>query len=147
MKIGFSNPTQTNPFEGTMAKPIPTILVAEDEPNSRLLYRDILEEAGYRVLTVTNGSEALTVLATEPVDLMITDLKMPDMDAIEMLPLVRKDRPTLPIIIVSAYHRLFKDDFHTKGYDVQAFFGKPIPVQELLRKIKELLRLSAEPKA
>jgi len=129
-----------------MEKAIPTILVAEDEPNSRILYQDILTEAGYRVITVGNGSEALAELRDEPVDLLITDLKMPDMSALVMLPQLRQEYPDLPVIIVSAYYRLLKDEFHTKGYDVQAFFSKPIQMEELLSKIKELLSLSAKPK-
>jgi two-component system response regulator AtoC len=129
-----------------MENSISTILVAEDEPNSRFLYQEILTEAGYRVLTVENGSEALAELRDETVDLLITDLKMPDMSALTMLPLLRLQYPKLPVIIVSAYYRLLKDDFHSKGYDVQAFFSKPVPADELLLKIKELLSPSASPK-
>jgi len=116
-----------------------TILVAEDEPNSRLLYQETLTEAGYRVLSAKNGLEVLAELRDEAVDLLITDLKMPDMSALDMLPQVRKDHPRLPIIVVSAYYRDLQEDFNSKGNEVQAFFNKPVGMAQILRKVAELL--------
>ena len=63
-----------------------TILLAEDEAASRLLYFEELSEQGYRVLTAENGLQALGVLEDEKVDLLLTDIKMPDMHGLEMIP-------------------------------------------------------------
>jgi DNA-binding response OmpR family regulator len=122
-----------------------TILVVEDEENTRTLYQDCLQDAGYQVLLSENGLEALAELRDEKVDLMITDLKMPDMNALEMLPLVRKDHPQLPIIVVSAYYRTLQDDFQARGYNIQAFFNKPVTIAVLLDKVKELVGEAPKP--
>jgi two-component system response regulator VanR len=116
-----------------------TILVAEDEDNARRLYQIFLLDAGYQVLLAKNGLEALAELRDEKVDLLLTDLKMPDMSALEMIPLVRKDRPELPIVVVSAYYRDMQEEFNAKGYNVQGFFNKPVNMATLLGKIKELV--------
>lgn len=119
-------------------KPI-TILIVEDEEASRFLYQESISEVGYQVLLAKNGLEALAELRDEKVDLMLTDLKMPDMSALEMIPLARKDRPQLPIIVVSAFYRTLQDDFHARGYNVQGFFSKPVNIEGLLEKIEELV--------
>jgi CheY-like chemotaxis protein len=130
---------------GAMDKKPITILVVEDEEDARILYQECLQDAGYQVLLSENGLEALAELRDEKVDLMMTDLKMPDMSALEMLPLVRKDHPQLPIIVVSAYYRTLQDDFQARGYNIQAFFNKPVNFAILLDKIKELVGAPPKP--
>ncbi len=115
-----------------------TILVAEDEPASRFLYIEELEEAGYRVLTAENGMQALGILEDVHVDLLLTDVKMPDMHAIEMIPLVRKDHPRLPILVASAYKGIEKD-YILQTFQISGFFAKPVRMDSLKRKIAEIL--------
>jgi CheY-like chemotaxis protein len=102
-----------------------TILVAEDEKASLFLYLEELSEEGYRVLTAENGLQVLGLLEDQKVDLLMTDVKMPDMHAFEMVPLVRAQFPNLPIIVVSAFKGL-EDDFHLKGFNIADFFSKPV---------------------
>ena len=102
-----------------------TILIAEDEEASRLLYEMELGEEGYRVLTASNGLQVLGALEDEKVDLLMTDIKMPDMHALEMIPLVREEHPDLPILVVSAFKGM-EQDFNLKGFRISAFLSKPI---------------------
>ncbi len=115
-----------------------TILVAEDEKASLFLYLEELSEEGYKVLTAENGLQVLGTLEDQKVDLLMTDVKMPDMHAFEMVPRVRADFPDLPIIVVSAFKGL-EDDFHLKGFNILGFFAKPVAMAGLKAKIREIL--------
>lgn len=117
-----------------------TILLAEDEAASRFLYVEELEEAGYRVLTAENGLQVLGILEDVKVDLLMTDIKMPDMHAMEMIPRVRAEHPHLPIIVASAFKGM-EDDFALKGFDISGFFVKPVNMNALKKKIKEIAEM------
>ena len=82
-----------------------TILLAEDEANQRLLYQMELEDEGYHVVLASDGSEALHQVEEEHPDLVVLDLKMPGMDAVEVLGQMKTIDSQLPVIIYSAYER------------------------------------------
>jgi chemotaxis protein histidine kinase CheA len=88
-------PTETGP---------PTILVVDDSIATRTLEKTLLESAGFRVLTATDGYKALDLLAARQVELVITDIQMPNMDGIELTQVI-KSRPTmshLPVVLVTS---------------------------------------------
>jgi CheY-like chemotaxis protein len=115
-----------------------TLLVAEDEKASLFLYLEELSEEGYHVLTAENGLQVLGTLEDQKVDLLVTDVKMPDMNAFELVPKVRAEFPALPIIVVSAFKGM-QDDFHLKGYNIRAFLSKPVPMAQLKATIRDIL--------
>lgn len=88
------------------------ILVADDEMSIRLLYSEELKEEGYDVVTAANGKEALEIVAREPLDLVILDIKMPEMSGIEVLRQIKEKFPNLPVLLSSAYSE-YKQDFGT----------------------------------
>ena len=118
------------------------VLVAEDEQASRFLYLEELSEEGYEVLTAENGFQALGFLEDRKVDLLITDVKMPDMHALEMIPKVREEHPDLPIIVASAFKGM-EDDFTLKEFNVSAFYAKPVNMDALKIQVKYLLESKA----
>jgi len=79
------------------------ILVIDDEKNIRRTLTDILEDEGYNVLSASSGEEGLQVLARENIDLLLLDVKLPGMDGIEVLKKVRKDFPSLDVIMISGH--------------------------------------------
>ena len=87
--------------DGEHPKHTATVLVAESDRNALATMRSTLESAGYRVLPVTNGHDGLVVSRQyiAPVDLVITELEMPDLSGIEFASLLVKDRPDLKIIL------------------------------------------------
>jgi CheY-like chemotaxis protein len=113
-----------------------TIMVVDDEEAIRLLYREELSEAGYRVQVAANGVEALQMARQARPDLMTIDIKMPGMDGIELLRRVREMYRDLPIIICTAYGD-FKRDFSTWASD--AYLTKSADLTELKHKVRELL--------
>lgn len=80
------------------------ILVAEDSITSRLLIRNILESAGYRVTTAVDGMEAFTLLRAEEFDLVVSDVEMPRLDGFGLTARIRADRKLaeLPVVLVTA---------------------------------------------
>jgi CheY-like chemotaxis protein len=112
------------------------ILVVDDEEDIRLLYQEELQEAGYRVSVAADGAEALRMVMQSRPDLMTIDIKMPEMDGIELLRRVREIHRDLPIIICTAYGH-FRQDFGTWASD--AYLTKSSDLMELKEKIRELL--------
>lgn len=80
------------------------IAVADDEPDMRQYFQRLLLRLGHKVVAVAeNGRELVEQCRTTQPDLVITDIKMPDMDGIDAATAICKDRP-IPVILVSAYH-------------------------------------------
>lgn len=80
-----------------------TILIVDDEKNYPLILSAVLQEEGYETLSANSGPEALAVLAESDVDLVLTDMKMPKMDGIELLQRIKQSDPELPVIMMTAY--------------------------------------------
>jgi CheY-like chemotaxis protein len=120
----------------------PIILVIEDYPDSREMLHLLLESLGYRVMTAANGDEALALVASNHMDLILTDLGLPGMDGIAVVRRLRKlnDRlKHIPIIMLTAFDG--EDYSHTA---LQAgctdFLTKPVDVERLHAMIERLLR-------
>jgi CheY-like chemotaxis protein len=112
------------------------ILVVEDYESLRLLYHEVLIEAGYEVMLAANGREALKQLERAKPDLVILDIVMPVMDGMEALGrIIRKDGH-IPIILNTGYSS-YKDDFMSWGAD--AFVVKSADLEELMAKVQEIL--------
>lgn len=112
------------------------ILVVDDEESIRLLYKEELEDEGYDVDVAADGKEALTKLASYKPDLVTLDLKMPEMDGLEVLGKIREHDMDIPIVLLTAYSE-FKQDFTT--WASNAYIVKSMDLSELKGTIKEFL--------
>ena len=115
------------------------VLVVDDDKNTRLLMRALLEGAHYTVTLAANGAEALSAMERNHVDLVVLDLMMPRMDGYEFTRELRAANNDLPILMVSA--KQLPDD-RKKGFlaGIDDFMVKPVDEEELLLRIKALLR-------
>ncbi len=115
------------------------ILVVDDDKNTRLLLRAVLENENYSVLTAANGKEGLAVMDTEYVDLAIVDIMMPEMDGYEFTKTLRENNNNLPILMISAKQQ---PQDKRRGFIVGTddYITKPIDEEEMLLRIKALLR-------
>ena len=115
------------------------ILVADDDKNTRLLMKAILEAEHYHVSTAEDGQQALELLDREHIDLVVLDIMMPNMDGYEFTATLRENNNTLPILMVSAKQQ--PEDKH-RGFLVGTddYITKPIDEEEMLLRIKALLR-------
>lgn len=112
------------------------ILLVEDERPLCLLYEEELSREGYDVTAVTDADAALEALDKGPFDLIVTDIRMPGKDGIELITHIMGRRRDIPIIINSAYQS-YKEDFMTWAAD--AYVVKSSSLDELKAKIRELL--------
>jgi two-component system NtrC family response regulator len=80
-----------------------TILIVDDEKNYLLVLSAVLEDEGYEVLTAPDGAEALAIQKSSDLDLVVTDMKMPGMDGIELLEQIKARDPDLPVIMMTAH--------------------------------------------
>ncbi|MCM3871113.1 MAG: PAS domain S-box protein [Pyrinomonadaceae bacterium] len=138
---------QADDFEDTgeslRIRPTPkgteTVLLVEDEEQVRAILKQILENQGYRVLSASNGEEALTISqGTEDIQLMITDVVMPVMSGRELAEKVVAERPSLRVLYMSGYtddaivrHGLLDDKLN--------FIQKPFDSATVARKVREVL--------
>jgi len=114
------------------------ILVADDEANIRLLLEEVLAEEGYQVTTAATGREALRRILKEQFDLLIFDIKMPEINGLELVEKIRELKKNTPVIICSAYKHL-QDDYVVGTSDIAAYITKPVNLAELKEKVRAAL--------
>mgnify|MGYP000844650183 CR=1 FL=1 len=115
------------------------ILVADDEANIRLLLEEVLTEEGHQVVTVASGREALRKALKEEYDLLIFDIKMPEMNGLEVVERLRELKKDTPVIVCSAYKHL-QDDYVVGTSGVYAYITKPVNLNELRETVKKALK-------
>jgi CheY-like chemotaxis protein len=117
-----------------------TVLVVDDEPSVLFALSEGLSDrrGGVRVVTAANGIEAVAVLEAEPVDLVLTDLRMPDMDGFELLAFLRRNHLSVPVILMTA---LGSAETSARLATAGSFecLAKPFHLPDLKRKIAEML--------
>lgn len=125
-----------------------TLLLAEDEEAVRTSIREFLSLNGYIVLEATNGTEAMAIARAYdgPIDLMITDVVMPQLGGAKLAGELTSDRPKMKVLFVSGYAETI---FQSHGaIDVTTnFLQKPFSLKTLARKIREVLDAEARPLA
>ncbi len=117
------------------------VLVVEDEPAVRSLIGRVLSKRGYVVIEAANGREALERAgeSLRPVDLLISDIVMPEMDGPELARRLGETRPGLPVLLISGYSHdaIVREGAFPAG---AAFLGKPFTPSELAARVEEILR-------
>jgi two-component system NtrC family response regulator len=117
-----------------------TILVVDDEKNYLLVLSAILEEEGYEVLTAQGGHEALEIQKSSDLDLILTDMKMPAMDGIELLENIKALDPDLPVIMMTAHGTIDKAvEAMQKG--AYSYILKPFDNERLTIYVKKAVAL------
>ncbi len=112
------------------------ILIVEDEQHQRELYAMELQEEGYQVDQASNGKEAVELVKNNKYDLVVLDIRMPEMDGIEALGKILSRDKKIPIIIYTAYSN-YKSNFMT--WTADAYITKSSNLGELKEKIAEIL--------
>lgn len=116
----------------------PVIAVVDDDPRVLESLENLFESAGYSVLTFKSALLLLGTCVSE-FDCLITDIGMPGMDGFELLDMVKKARPRLPVFLLTGRHEI-GDQHRATGKDISGFFMKPFGGQDLLAAIDRTLR-------
>ena len=114
------------------------ILIVDDEPSIRKVLRAHLRRAGYDVGTAEDGREAIETLARDEFDLVVTDLRMPEVDGMELLAHCREAHPGLPLILITA-HGTVDSAVEAIKQGAHDYITKPFDQQELQATIRKAL--------
>ncbi|HEV7842573.1 MAG TPA: sigma-54 dependent transcriptional regulator, partial [Pyrinomonadaceae bacterium] len=120
-------------------KPTPSILIAEDEDLMRAIITRLLEEAGYRVVSVSNAEEALERFAAEDISATLTDIRMTGMDGLALLDHIKSIDAEALVIVMTAYSSVDSAvaALRKGAYD---YITKPFVNEDLLQSVKNALR-------
>jgi DNA-binding response OmpR family regulator len=120
---------------------MPNLLLIDDDNDLRHVLARGLRRDGHEVLEAPDGKVALRMLGETPIDLVITDIIMPEMEGIELITRLRKQHPGLPVIAMSAGGRL-NPATHlqiAQSFGVRKTLSKPFELSALLAAVNELL--------
>jgi DNA-binding response OmpR family regulator len=117
------------------------ILVVDDEEDIRDLYEEEFKEEGYKVICAADGTDAIKIAEKEHIDLVVTDVKMPEGSGQTVALWFNTFRSKIPVIIVTAFPH-YEDILMGEIKYAQAFFTKPVKMVDLKKKMSELLKIN-----
>lgn len=114
------------------------ILIVEDDDEMRSLLKDFFEEEGYEIDCVEKGTYAFSKLLKESFDLIITDVRMPGYSGLDILPELKRLRPEVPIIVITAFGG---EEVYRKALSrgAHAYLEKPLHFHKLRELIHEII--------
>ena len=117
------------------------ILIIDDDPTIRNLFAQFLQGEGHDIFVAGDGQKGISVLESRHIDLVITDLVMPEMDGLELLLNIREAESTVPVIAISGGMRDLPINFmeHAKAFGADYVLKKPIPLDVLKTAVGHLL--------
>ena len=113
-----------------------SILVVDDEPSILRMISRVLIETGCHVLTAPTAEDALELVATAQPSVVIADIRLPGMSGVELTAEIKRDRPAVPVLLISAYRE-------PHGHAADGFIGKPFDNDELLDEVNRLMQAGA----
>ncbi len=125
--------------------PASTILIIDDEANLRRSLSLILQKAGFAVTSAGNGQEAVQYLQSGAYDLAFLDLKMPDINGIDLLPQIRNLYPDMPVLILTA-HATLDSAIEAVRKGARDYLIKPIDPANIVSRVEEILAEQRQPK-
>lgn len=121
-----------------------TIMFVDDEREARRTFSEVLGDMGYNVIDKPDGLSALTTIRQGvPIDLVITDYRMPDMNGLDLVVTLRQILPSIPVIMMTAYGDI-ENYFRSLSLGVFEYVHKPIGKKEFERLVRAALH---EPEA
>jgi len=114
-----------------------SILVVDDEPTIRLAIGDALAQSGYGVMRASNGAEALKLCASQPFDVVVTDINMPEMDGMILLRRLRVICPATDVLLMTAFAQV-EDVIRAFKLGAEDYVTKPFTNEELLAHIRQI---------
>ena len=116
----------------------PHLLLVDDEEIARTNMKYVLEKDGYHCHCAANGVAALDILGKEEIDLIISDLKMEQMDGMELLTAVNRSHPEIPVVMVTGFASV-NSAVEAMKSGAAYYLGKPVNLEELKKTVREVL--------
>lgn len=120
-----------------------SILVVDDELLIRDLLYDFFQQQGWKISVAENGEKALEILRSRKIDLLLTDIKMPQMDGLSLTSQVRELYPEIPVVLMTGYPSV---ETAVEGIraKVEDYIIKPFNINKLFKSLKSQIEKSAE---
>jgi two-component system, OmpR family, response regulator len=115
------------------------VLLVEDDDDNRELMSEVLEAAGYEVVSAANGTEGLRHLSERSVDVLVTDVGMPGMGGLELARASKEIAPNVPVVVVTGYAER-EDIASARGKLVDAVLVKPVEPDALTSAVEAVVR-------
>src|SRR5258708_11837063 len=115
---------------------VPRILIVDDDPGQRSLLDSFLKSQGFETVLATSGERALAALRAEPLNMMISDVRMPGMSGLETLRRARQEHAVLPVLLVTAYADI-REAVGAMRDGALNYLAKPIDLDELLATVRQ----------
>ncbi len=114
------------------------ILVVDDEKEVTMTLQGFFSALGHEMVTALDGSEALKIIDNDSPALILLDLRMPGINGIQILKKVRKEKPNIKVIVITAFGKEAKEE--VEGIGIDGFFEKPIDLSSLIDRISYVLQ-------
>ena len=118
---------------------VPTILIVDDEDSTRNLCRDVITDSGLRTRVASTTEQALEILDQSPVEILITDLRVPQIGGLELLKRVRQDFPQTAVLVLTQYGTI-ESAVEATRLGAADYITKPFHIPELRSKIDRMVR-------
>lgn len=115
------------------------ILIVDDQLGIRLLLKEILQKEGYSTFQAANGYQAIEITKKENPDLVLLDMRLPEMNGIEILQELKKISPDIRVIIMTAYGEQELIDT-AKNIGILDYITKPFEIEEIRRIVEEKIK-------
>jgi len=117
------------------------VLIVDDDLDALEMMQDLFETKGYISITARNGLEALERIKEQEPDIILSDIRMPEMDGMELLQILSKDFPHIPVIMITA-HGTIKTAVEAMKIGAKDYILKPLSLDEILTKVERITQLS-----
>jgi len=114
------------------------VLLVDDEPTIRKMMKAMLQSRGFRIIDAGSGADALALSQQYPIDLLVTDVVMGDMDGATLAHSLVERNPNLPVLFISGYPMDFEKE--RRLYARSNFLPKPFQASELIHAVRDLTR-------
>ena len=114
------------------------ILVVDDDNVMHNLLSTFIRELGHQSHSVYNGTDAFQAVQDQPFDLVLTDVRMPGMDGLELLQKIREHDPNLPVVVITGHGDPEMED-QAKALGAHNFFIKPIGLRQFMQLVQDIL--------
>ena len=117
------------------------VLIVDDDLDALEMMQDLFETKGYISITARNGLEALEAIKNQEPDIILSDIRMPEMDGMQLLRVLTKDYPHIPVIMITA-HGTIKTAVEAMKIGAKDYILKPLSLDEILTKVERITQLS-----
>lgn len=125
-------------------RPGARLLVIDDERGLRDMFARVIGSLGYQVVTAPNGEEGVALARAEPFDAVFCDIMMPGISGIEVMQILRREKPELPVVIMTGYPNA-ESEQDALALGAAAFMAKPCTIEEIEAVIDKIVKKGGKP--